>query len=162
MAKRSSGIVLLGIIAIAGLGLSGYIFVKNEFLTSNISPIRNIWYSENLDDIYYVTDGEIPDLNVTIEVNTGESIYISFNADSGVYIDGLELIKLKFIINGTVYQNPFVEVGGSGSSNMYSPICMQYSLKNPPAGTYTIAVHAFSSDTGNWIKEMTLFVYTYV
>jgi hypothetical protein len=162
MAKRSSGVVLLSIIAFASLGLSGYMFVKNELLNQSTSPIREIWYVDNLDDIYFVTDEEIPNFNVSVAVNIGEKLFISFNCDAAVYQSGLETIRIKFVINGTIYDNPFVELGGSGSSNLYSPISMQYSIENLPTGTYVISVHARSGDTGNWLKEMTLLVYTYV
>ncbi len=33
MSGRSAGMVLLGIIALGGLGLSGYMFLKYEFLS---------------------------------------------------------------------------------------------------------------------------------
>jgi len=40
MSSRSTGTVLLGIIALAGIGLSGYMFVKYEFL-SPITPTKD-------------------------------------------------------------------------------------------------------------------------
>ncbi|HUW89067.1 MAG TPA: hypothetical protein VMV43_00960 [Candidatus Nanopelagicaceae bacterium] len=40
MSVRSAGMILLGIVALAGLGLSGYMFVKYEFL-SPITPTKD-------------------------------------------------------------------------------------------------------------------------
>lgn len=167
MGKRSFAVVFLGIFAIAALGLSSYMFIKNELLTVSTdveSGVQNVWYTERLTDIYYVETlfTEIPNLNITATKSAQEKLYILFSADCGVYLSGTENVKIQFKINGVVYPNPFVEVGGSFSGNLYSPITLQYSIVTGAAGAYTIAVVAISTDTGNWIKEMTLTVYSYL
>ena len=167
MGKRSFAVVFIGIFAIAALGLSSYMFIKNELLTVSTdveSGVQNVWYTERLTDIYFIqtTLTEIPNLNITATKTAQEKLYILFSADCGVYLSGQETVKIQFKINGVVYPNPFVEVGGSFTGNLYSPITLQYSIVTGVAGSYTIAVAAVSTYTGNWIKEMTLAVYSYL
>jgi len=167
MSKRSSSVIILGILAVAGLGLSGFMFLKNEIFFPDFpedTAIKKIWYAENLDSTYYVPTviTEIPNLNITATVNAGESLFVSFNTDAAVYLNGLELLKIQLKINGLIYTNPFVELGGSFSANLYSPMSLQCSIETGAAGIYNVSICAYSSDTGNWLKEMTLLVYTYI
>ena len=168
MSKRSFGVIIIAILAIAGLGLSGFMFFKSEILVTEDAEdtvIKNIWYTEQLDSIYYIPTSwtEIPNFNVTVTVNSGEFLHISFNAFAGVYLSGLEYIELRLKINNLIYDNPFIQLGGSFSGSLYSPLSLQYSIQNGTAGTYTISMCAFSSlDASNWLKEMTLLVYTYI
>ena len=162
MSKRSYSVIILGILAVAGLGLSGFMFLKNEIIFPDNAAVKNIWYAERLDLTYYVPTviTEIPNLNITATVNAGESLFVSFNSDAAVYLNGLEFIKIQLKINDLVYTHPFVELGGSFSGNLYSPISLQYSIEASPAGIYKVSISAYSSDSGNWLKEMTLLVYT--
>lgn len=171
MSKRSFGVIIIGILAIAGFGLSGYMYFKNEILIPEVpedvedTVIKNIWYAEQLDSIYFIPTSwtEIPNFNVTVTVNSGEFLYISFNGFAGVYLSGLETISLKFKINSLIHDNPFIQLGGSFSGNLYAPVSLQYSIQNGTAGTYTISVCAISSpDASNWLKDLTLLVYTYI
>ena len=141
-------------------------FLKNEIFFPNDSAIKKIWYAERLDSLYYVQTSfaEIPNLDISATVNAGESLFVSFNTAAAVYVDGgfPEFIKIQLKINGLIYINPFIELGGTTSGSLYSPMSLQYSIEISTAGIYNVSVCAFSTDTGNWLKEMTLLVYTYI
>ena len=65
MSERKGGMLLLGIIAIAALGLSGYMFVKNEIFTTpgtttpeNGLILVGLWddFTKNKEYAPYTTD----------------------------------------------------------------------------------------------------------
>ena len=73
MSERSTGVIILGILAIAGLGLSGYMFAKYEFLspvTDNGSILVGSW-----EDLYRNMDYAPYDEDVDwlLELGNGQS-----------------------------------------------------------------------------------------
>ena len=169
MSDRNTGVILLGILAIAGLGLSGYMFLKNEiiFPSSTSTVIRNMWYAEKFDSHYDpdVTYKDIPYMNILATVNTGESLYMLFNAHAGIYGSGApSIIEIQIKMNGIQFDHPYTYVGVvGGTTDTYTTICLQYSNRTIPAGIYNISICARrTASTTNWIKDRTLLIYTYV
>ena len=167
MSKRSFGVILLGILAVAGFGLSGYMFIKNEILFPSNTVIRNVWYAEKFDSHYSPDDSynDIPAMNILATVNTGESVYLLFNAHAGTYgSGGPSSIQIQIKMNGILLNHPYMYVGVTGgTTDTYISICLQYSNRTLPAGIYNISICARkTTSTTNWIKDRTLLIYTYV
>ena len=168
MSERSTGVILLGILAIAGLGLSGYMFLKNEIIFPSNTVIKHIWYVEDFDSKYdpdEVSFNDITSMNILATVNTGESLYLLFNAHAGAYGSGApSSIRIKIKMNGILLDQPEIYVGVTGgNTDTYSSICLQYSNRTIPAGIYNISICARrTTGSSNWMEDRTLLVYTYV
>ena len=167
MSERSTGVIILGILAVAGLGLSGYMFVKDEFLFPSNTVIKHVWHIEKLGS----TDStnptseyvDVPSMNLLATVNAGESLYLLFSSNVGIYDSGLNPLKFKIKMNGILFDNPYVDVGrGSDSTVLYCSVNLQYINSTIPAGTYNISICYYSLSTANWIKDSSLLVYTFV
>ena len=167
MSDRKASVVLLGILAVAGLGLSGYMFLKNEIIFPSNSAIRNVWYVEKYSSHYDPADSceDIPSMNILATVNSGESLYLLFNAHAGAYGSGApSSIEIQIKMNGILLDHPHMYVGVTGgTTDTYTTICLQYSNTTIPAGIYNISICASrTASTTNWIKDRTLLIYTYV
>ncbi len=167
MSERSTGVILLGILAVAGLGLSGYMFFKNEIIFPSNTAIRNVWYVEKYSSHYDPADSceDIPSMNILATVNSGESLYMLFNAHAGMYGSGApSSITIKIKMNGFILDRPYIYVGVvGGNTDTYTTICLQYANSTLPAGVYNISICAYrTAVSSNWIEDRTLLVYTYV
>ena len=167
LSERSTGVILLGILAVAGLGLSGYMFLKNEIIFPSATVVRNVWYVEKFDSSYDPADSyeDIPSMSILATVNTGESLYMLFNAHAGAYGSGApSTIEIRVKMNGILLDRPYTYIGVTGgTTDTYSTICLQYSNRTVPAGIYNISICARrTASSTNWINDRTLLVYTYV
>ena len=174
--RTGRGIAILAfILAASGLGFGGFSFIyfNNLIPTSTTGEgniVQEIWYAEYLTP---QTPSELPtyttltNMQLVITVNTGESVYISFNAkytidNSGVY----EFIESYIFQNGTAIPAPYAYVGEVNSEAVDSlrMVSLQYSISGLAAGDYEFSIRAATGDnTGdNRIDDTTLFIQTYL
>jgi len=86
MSERRSGIIIIGIIAIASLGLTGYMFLKNEILFPITIESNDVYYCASSSEVQSAIDtigkgsGEIimtQDFSISTSINVnGEGSYI--------------------------------------------------------------------------------------
>lgn len=180
--RTGRGIAILAfILAASGLGFGGFSFIyfNNLIPTSTTSPtsptgeeniVQEIWYAEYLTHqtpSQHPTYTTLTNMQIVITVNTGESVYISYNAkytidNSGVY----EWIESYIFQNGTAIPAPYAYVGEVNSEAVDSlrMVSLQYSISGLAAGDYDFSIRATTGDnTGdNRIDDTILFIQTYL
>lgn len=168
MGKRNGLAVFALLIAFGGLGLGIYsAFILPNIIiaqTTNNSEIIQIWTVEQ-PTVYYTTISfvDVPDMDLTITVNTGESVLILFN---GQFIG-----NLAFLIGGVRLIRDNVEIPNSKREfNIASSagVQMGYSLStnvlidNLAAGNYEIKVQAFGGGINHHLDDGILIIYTFI
>ena len=108
---KSSGLAIFALlIAFGGLGLGLYsVFILPDTIiaqTTNNSEIIQIWTKEQ-PAIYYTggSYNDVPDMDLTITVNTGETVVIIFN--------GQFTGDMAFLIGGVRFMRDNVEIPNS-------------------------------------------------
>ena len=174
--RTGRGIAILALIlAASGLGFGGFSFIyfNNLIPTSTTGEgniVQEIWYAEYLTHqtpSQHPTYTTLTNMQIVITVNTGESVYISYNAkytidNSGVY----EWIESYIFQNGTAIPAPYAYVGEVNSEAVDSirMVSLQYSISGLAAGDYNFSIRATTGDnTGdNRIDDTILFIQTYL
>ena len=174
--RTGRGIAILAfILAASGLGFGGFSFIyfNNLIPTSTTGEgniVQQIWYAEYLTHqtpSQHPTYTTLTNMQIVITVNTGESVYISYNAkytidNSGVY----EWIESYIFQNGTAIPAPYAYVGEVNSEAVDSlrMVSLQYSISGLAAGDYDFSIRATTGDnTGdNRIDDTILFIQTYL
>lgn len=174
--RTGRGIAILAfILAASGLGFGGFSFIyfNNLIPTSTTGEgniVQEIWYAEYLTQqtpSQHPTYTTLTNMQIVITVNTGESVYISYNAkytidNSGVY----EWIESYIFQNGTAIPAPYAYVGEVNSEAVDSlrMVSLQYSISGLAAGDYDFSIRATTGDnTGdNRIDDTILFIQTYL
>ena len=174
--RTGRGIAILAfILAASGLGFGGFSFIyfNNLIPTSTTGEgniVQEIWYAEYLTHqtpSQHPTYTTLTNMQIVITVNTGESVYISYNAkytidNSGVY----EYIESFIFQNGTAIPAPYAYVGEVNSEAVDSlrMVSLQYSISGLAAGDYDFSIRATTGDnTGdNRIDDTILFIQTYL
>jgi len=174
--RTGRGIAILALIlAASGLGFGGFSFIyfNNLIPTSTTGEgniVQEIWYAEYLTHqtpSQHPTYTTLTNMQIVITVNTGESVYISYNAkytidNSGVY----EWIESYIFQNGTAIPAPYAYVGEVNSEAVDSirMVSLQYSISGLAAGDYDFSIRATTGDnTGdNRIDDTILFIQTYL
>ena len=166
---KSNGVAILALlIAFGGLGLGAYsVFILPDTIiaqTTNPSEIVQIWTVEQ-PAVYYTSSSyyDIPDMDLTITVNTGENVLILFNGqfkgDVGILIGGVRLmIDNVEIPNSRREFN--IETSGGGSSGF--SISTFVLIENLAAGTYEIEVQAYGVYVNVRIDDGLLVIYTFI
>ena len=176
MAKSGKGLAIIAfLLALGGLGFGSYSFIYFNSLiptstTSGGNIVQEIWYAEYLTPqtpSEHPTYTTLTNMQLVITVNSGESVYISYNAkytidNSGVY----EYIESFIYQNGTMIPAPYAYVGevNSGSQDSLRMVSLQYSISGLAAGDYEFSIRATTGDnTGdNRIDDTILFIQTYL
>ena len=177
MGKNRSGrgiAILALLLSASGLGFGAFSFVYfNNLITTSTTEgntVQNIWYAEYLT---HQTPSQQPifttltNMQLVITVNTGESVYISFNAKCTIdNSDSYEYIQCIIYQNGTEIPAPYAYVGEVNSESVESLrlISLQYSISGLAAGDYDFSIRAATGDnTGdNRIDDTILFIQTYL
>ena len=173
------GAIFAIILALGGLGFGAYSFWHFNNVISGLSTpttptsedtiVKGAWYAEYLDfpiiPSVHPTYTQLPKMNINITVNSGESVYISFNAkytidNSGVY----EYVESFIYQDGVMIDEPYAYVGevNSGSSNTLRMVSLQYSISGLAAGYYNFSIRATSSSAFNGIDHPVLYIQTYI
>ncbi|NVM36974.1 MAG: hypothetical protein HWN81_15365 [Candidatus Lokiarchaeota archaeon] len=167
MGKGSGLAIIALIIGIGGLGFGIYsvIILPDTIIqqASEESAISQIWTVEQ-PSVYYATSSyyDIPDMDITINVNTGESVLILFNgeftADVGVLIGGVRLMLDNVEIPGS--RREFNIETSVGVLMGYS-ITTHVLIDDLVAGEYEIEVQAFGFGTSERIDDGLLTLFTF-
>ncbi len=174
--RTGRGIAILALIlAASGLGFGGFSFIyfNNLIPTSTTGEgniVQEIWYAEYLTHqtpSQHPTYTTLTNMQIVITVNTGESVYISFNAKCTIDNSGsYEYIQCIIFQNGTEIPAPYAYVGEVNSEAVDSlrMVSLQYSISGLAAGDYEFSIRAATGNNtgGNRIDDTTLFIQTYL
>ncbi|MHA2259890.1 MAG: hypothetical protein ACXACO_18155 [Promethearchaeota archaeon] len=173
MGKGSGLAILAIIIGIGGLGFGVYavIILPDTIIeeASGSSEITQIWTVEQA-TVYYTASSftDMTNMDVTITVNAGETVYVMFNAQisngpvggNGWITGGVRIMRDNVEIPGSerffIIDSPIgVSVGNS--------ITTQFIIEGLAAGTYELKVQVTAlAEVGlDRIEDGLLLVYTY-
>ena len=167
MGKGTGLAIIALIIGLGGLGVGFYsvIILPTTIIqeVSGESKINQIWTVEQPTG-YYPSGSyyDIPDMDVSINVNTGENVIISFNceftADVGVLIGGVRLMIDNAEIPSSRRE---FNIETSGGALMGYSLTTHVLIDDLIAGVYEIEVQAFGAGTNEKIDEGLLIIYTF-
>ena len=168
MGKGNGLAIFALLIGLGGLGFGIYsaFILPNTIIaqTTNPSEIVQIWTAEQ-PTVYYTSTSyyDIPDMDLSITVNTGENVLILFNGqfkgDVGILIGGVRLmIDNVEIPNSRREFN--IETSGGGSSGF--SISTFVLIENLAAGTYEIEVQAYCNGDTDRMDDGVLIIYTFI
>ena len=166
---KSNGVAILALlIAFGGLGLGVYsVFILPDTIiaqTTNNSEIKQIWTKEqpavyNTLTSYY----EVPDMDITITVNTGETVVILFN---GLFLGTTGYLAggVRFMIDNVLIPNSerFFNIETTYGINMGYSMTAHILIDNLAAGTYEIEVQAFGVGGSDRLDDGVLIIYTFI
>jgi len=174
---NSKGIAILALLlGASGLGLGIFIFFNFGSLTNLTTTtttegptVQNIWYAESLipqTPTEHPTYTTLTNMHLLITVNTGESVYISFNAKCTIDNSGsYEYIESFIYQDGVMIPAPYAYVGeiNSEAQDYLRMVSLQYSISGLAAGAYNFSIRATTGDnTWNRIDDTVLFIQTYI
>ena len=167
MGKGSGLAIFALLIAFGGLGLGIYsVFILPDKIiaqTTNNSEVVQIWTVEQ-PAVYYTSTSyvEVPDMDVTITVNTGETVVILFNGQFHGS-PGLLYGGVRFMRNNVEIPNSRRDfsIETTGVVVMGSIITAHILIDNLAAGTYEIELQAYGGGGGNRLDDGVLIIYTF-
>ena len=168
MSNRNGLAVFALLIGLGGLGLGLYsVFILPNTIiaqTTNNSEIKQIWTAEQ-SAVYYTTGSyaDVPDMDLTITVNTGENVLILFNGQF-LGTTGLLLGEIRFTIDNVVIPNSvrLFNIETTGGILMGNSISAQILVDNLAAGTYEIELQALGIGVSDRLDDGLLVIYTYI
>jgi len=174
MGKGNALAIVALIIAIGGVGFGVYsVFILPNTIiqqASGSSEITQIWTVEQAGAFYtgssYV---DMTDMDVTITVNAGETVYVMFNAQfsngpaggSGWLTGGVRIMRDNVEIPGS---ERFFIIDSSVGISVAMSITTHFIIEGLAAGTYELKVQATAvAEVGSdRVEDGLLIVYTYI
>ena len=168
MGKGSGLAVFALLIGLGGLGLGLYsVFILPDTIiaqTTNNTEIKQIWTQEQL-AVYYTTGSyvEVPDMDITITVNAGESVMIIFNGNFygsvGILMGGIRFMRDNVLIPNSLRD---FNIETSGGILMANSITAHILIDSLPAGTYEIELQAYGNGANDRLDDGLLVIYTFI
>ena len=178
---KSSGLAILALlIGFGGLGLGLYsVFILPDTIIaqtltqvptppsippSNPSEIIQIWTKEQ-PALYYTTGSyvEVPDMDITITVNAGETVVILFNGNFygsvGVLMGGIRFMRDNVLIPNSIRD---FNIETTGGIQMANSITAHILIDNLAAGTYEIELQAYGNGVNDRLDNGLLIIYTFI
>jgi len=168
MGKGSGLAIFALLIGFGGLGLGLYsVFILPDTIiaqTTNNSEIIQIWTKEQ-PAVYYTTGSyvEVPDMDLTITVNTGETVVIIFNGNFygsvGVLMGGIRFMRDNVLIPNSMRDFNIETTGGILMANSISAHIL---IDGLVAGTYEIELQAYGNGVNDRLNDGVLIIYTFI
>ena len=168
MGKGSGLAVFALLIGLGGLGLGLYsVFILPNTIvaqTTNNSEIKQIWTKEQ-PAVYYTTGSyaDVPDMDLTITVNTGENVLILFN---GQFLGTTDFLigEIRFTIDNVVIPNSvrMFNIDTTSGLIMGNSISALILIDNLAAGTYEIELQALGQFVNDRLDDGLLVIYTFI
>ncbi|MFW9882713.1 MAG: hypothetical protein ACFFG0_57350 [Candidatus Thorarchaeota archaeon] len=166
MANKGAFLGVLGIL----LGIGGIGFGVVNWIYQPTIPYGPHWYSYNNDQFYPSTlyvYFPIPNISIVFELERPMSLHLLFRSsafclgDPGSYSD----LFFYFMINGVQQtEMPWTRVGSFESSTTYEyySVTLQHYIDFLPAGIYNITVAVMTQRLGNYVREPTFWIQSYI
>lgn len=153
MAKSGAVLGIIGIL----LGAGGLTFGVLSWFSVTQVPVKNSWYDYIDYDGLNPSGEEIAGLSISMTINTGEMLYVSFTGtlkcegmldEFYVQIDGISTTGYDKVTRDSV------------AGYEYFPLSIQYFNATVAAGAHIITVWADTDDSGSVVYDCALFVQT--
>ncbi|MFX1568199.1 MAG: hypothetical protein ACFFCV_07515 [Promethearchaeota archaeon] len=173
MGKGTGLAIVALIIAIGGCGFGVYaVIIQPASIiqqASGESEITQIWTVEQVGTFYPGTSySDMTDMDVTITVNTGETVYVMFNAQisngptegNGWLTGGVRIMRNNVEIPGS---ERFFFIETSFGLSVGTSITTHFIIEGLTAGTYELKVQATAAAEigSDRVEDGLLMVYTY-
>ena len=168
MGKGSGLAVFALLIGLGGLGLGLYsVFILPNTIvaqTTNNTEIKQIWTKEQ-PAVYYTTSSyvEVPDMDLTITVNAGETVVVIFNGNFygsvGVLMGGIRFMRDNVLIPNSMRDFNIETTGGILMANS---IMAHILIDGLVAGTYEIELQAYGNGVNDRLNDGVLIIYTFI
>jgi hypothetical protein len=165
--KSLAGLAL--IFGLVGVGLGGYTFYSQIIVPIMNPPpdpyVPSTWYDQNLAFVDALPSAEranITDLNVIINVKTGEGVNFYYNGVADLFGD-LAYMGFAIGIDGTriVDSSISVYLTGEGFENYQIPVSIIYSSNTITQGIHNITILFSGSNESQSVLRNRLLVQTY-
>jgi len=167
MGKGGAILGLIGILIGAGGLTMGFIAWSSMITMQTELNINNALYSKN-DGPYTVTPAftvlEIPNLNITFELSSIASVYLSFTCYAEITTSsGTSSVFFFFSVDGVDLPSPVNRVGNfqGGSTEDYFSVNLQHLIVNMAAGSHNVSIQVSSESIANVLTYMTLYIQTF-
>ncbi len=166
MAKSGTILGILGIL----LGAGGIGFGVVNWMNQPAIPYEPHWYSYD-DLVYYpnpaLTYFAIPNMSIVFELGTPMSLHLLFRTSAFCLGDPVSFSDLwfHFMINDVRQLDmPWARVGSyeSGTTYEYYSVTLQHYIEIMPPGLYNITVTVMTERLGNYIREPTFWIKSYI
>ena len=172
--SKGSGLALFALlIGFGGLGLGVYsVFILPDTIIANTmsqiptnpSEIVQIWTKEQ-PALYYTETSyyDVPDMDLTITVNTGETVMILFNGQF-LGLPGVLMGGIRFMRDNVEIPNSRRDFNIETSSGVLMGYSMTANLliDNLVAGTYEIELQAYGLGGNDRLDDGVLVIYTFI
>lgn len=173
MGKGNGLAIVAIIIAIGGCGFGVYsvVILPDTIIqqASGSSEITQIWTVEQAGTFYPGSSyGDMTDMDVTITVNAGETVYVMFNAQisngptggNGWLTGGVRIMRDTIEIPGS---ERFFIIDSSVGVSVGKSITTHFIIEGLAAGTYELKVQAtaLAENGSDRVVDGLLIVYTY-
>ncbi|NVM35697.1 MAG: hypothetical protein HWN81_08880 [Candidatus Lokiarchaeota archaeon] len=165
MGSSGKGLAVLALlIGLGGLGLGIY---STFILPPQISQqnekeinVKEIGFDTEYSPMVYslkLSPGEeIPDLEISLTIAEGDTLYLEFSAIARIYAPvTANRIDLYFAINGVMKVYPHLQLAAETESMLSANL--EYVSNDLVAGTYNITILAYSTNINCYLKDITLF-----
>jgi hypothetical protein len=143
---------------------TGLTNVENQL---NSQTSQGFWYSSN-EAIFTPTDlayEVVPDMNISLEIGTPVSLYLSFSSSARVLPDPASFADMLFYfaIDGVRLVSPFTRVGPYQGQDTYDyhSVSLTYVIDEVSPGIHDFAIIVFSETAGNLIRESTFVIISF-
>jgi hypothetical protein len=133
----------------------------------NSQTPQGFWYSSN-EAIFTPTDLDyvvVPDMNISLEIGTPVSLYLSFSSSARVLPDPASFadILFYFAVDGVRLTSPFTRVGPYQGQDTYDyhSVSLTYVIDAASPGVHNFAIIVFSETAGNFIRESTFVIISF-
>lgn len=171
MGKSGAILGLIGILIGAGGFAIGFIAWSSMTTIQTeldyFENINNALYTKN-EGPYTVTPAftvlENPNLNITFELSSIASVYLSFTCHAEITTSSAtSSVFFFFSIDGVDLTSIVNRVGNfqGGSTNDYFSVNLQHLIENMAAGSHNVSIKVSSESTANVLTYMTLYIQTF-
>jgi hypothetical protein len=171
MGKGGAILGLIGILIGAGGFAMGFIawssMTTMQTELDSFENFNNALYTKN-DGPYTVTPAttvlEIPNLNITFELSSNASAYLSFTCHAEITTSPVySSVWFFFNVDGVDLSSPKNRVGNNqgGSTTDYFSVNLDHLIENMAVGSHNVSIKVSSESTANVLTYMTLYIQTF-
>jgi len=173
MGKGGTVLGLIGII-IGGGGLAfGFISwnstntIQNNLDNFENSIMSKAWYNESYGPFVITPDTtllEIPSLIVNFTLESNASIYLSFTCRATIFpSSGHSRVFIYFKIDSELINEPSAQVGNYYGASLGDSLSvnLQHFIENIVAGSHNVTMAVSTTNSLNFLNEMTIFVQSF-
>ncbi|MBN1215521.1 MAG: hypothetical protein JXA99_08750 [Candidatus Lokiarchaeota archaeon] len=164
---NGKGLAIIALIlALGSILLAGFPYIQPYIFPAADPKIDNVWYSEARSNYTPITSyTAIPDLDIIINIETGQNVFVSFNSQAVLQADGnSQYIAIHVMNNDALIAASWTQIADRASvgSVIRHSLNLQYTIASLSTGSYNITIAVVTGTMiGNSIEDCSLLIMTY-